>query len=272
MFQRTIFRQAQAVRSALAAAPSTSSTSLALRRTSQFQARLPAAVRPFAPQPMSRFYSTENNGEKKEASQEAEAEAENAEDPVAKELEEKKKEIVDLKVSYNTSLVSSELLKDILTHRFLQDKYLRSVAEFRNLQERTKRDMDSARNFAIQRFAKDLLESIDNFDRALLAVPKEKLSAPESEANKDLLDLVAGLDMTQNILMSTLQKHGLERFDPSEKVEGKAQKFDPNLHEATFMSKAEGMDDGDVMYTQSKGFRLNGRVLRAAKVGVVKNE
>lgn len=174
-----------------------------------------------------------------------------------------------------------------------QDKYLRSVAEFRNLQERTKRDMDSARNFAIQRFAKDLLESIDNFDRAMLAVPADKLDAVETEANKDLLDLVAGLNMTQNILMNTLQKHGLERFDPSEKVEGKPQKFDPNLHEATFMSKAEDMEDGDVMYTQTKGFRLNGRVLRvsftgslyasghfsdfwfsflqAAKVGVVKN-
>lgn len=124
--------------------------------------------------------------------------------------------------------------------------------------------MDGARNFAIQRFAKDLLESIDNFDRALLAVPAEKLDAAQTEENKDLLELVDGLKMTQNILMSTLQKHGLERFDPSEKVDGKPQKFDPNLHEATFMSKVEGMEDGDVMYTQSKGFRLNGRVLRVS--------
>ena len=153
--------------------------------------------------------------------------------------------------------------------------------------------MEGARNFAIQRFAKDLLESIDNFDRALLAVPKEQLEAAETEDNKALLELVAGLKMTENILMNTLQKHGLERFDPGEKVDGKAQKFDPNLHEATFMAKADGMEDGDVMYAQTKGFRLNGRVLRvsyasefgclglfsdvnfslqAAKVGVVKND
>jgi molecular chaperone GrpE len=180
---------------------------------------------------------------------------------------------------------------NICTHNF-QDKYLRSVAEFRNLQERTKRDMDAARNFAIQRFAKDLLESIDNFDRALLAVPAEKLSAERTDANKELLDLVDGLKMTERTLMNTLQKHGLERFDPSEQVEGKAQKFDPNLHEATFMAPSPNMEDGDVMHTQSKGFRLNGRVVRvsftkvrhswnfyltlilllqAAKVGVVKN-
>ena len=69
--------------------------------------------------------------------------------------------------------------------------------------------------------------------------------------------------------MSTLQKHGLERFDPLEA--GKERKFDPNLDEAIFMSPAEGKENGDVMHTQSKGFLLNGRVLRAAKVGVVKN-
>jgi molecular chaperone GrpE len=124
--------------------------------------------------------------------------------------------------------------------------------------------MDGARNFAIQRFAKDLLDSIDNFDRALLAVPADKLSAAKTDENKDFLELVSGLKMTQNILLNTLQKHGLERFDPAEKVDGKAQKFDPNLHEATFMAKADGLEDGDVMFVQSKGFTLNGRVLRVS--------
>ena len=139
------------------------------------------------------------------------------------------------------------------------------MADFLNLQERTKRDMDNARNFAIRKFAVDLLESIDNFDRALLAVPEEKLNGAAAEENKDLQELVTGLRMTQHILMNSLKKHGVERFDPSDRTEdGKAQKFDPNLHEATFMAKSEGMDDGDVMYTQSKGFTLNGVVLRVS--------
>lgn len=124
--------------------------------------------------------------------------------------------------------------------------------------------MDGARKFAIQGFAKDLLESIDNFDRALLAVPEEKLTAAPTEENKELLDLVAGLKMTENILMNTLQKHGLERFDPSEKVDGKNQKFDTNLQEAVFMTKADGLENGDIMFTQSKGFKLNGRVIRVS--------
>ncbi|KAJ5513205.1 hypothetical protein N7463_002757 [Penicillium fimorum] len=239
MFQRTIFRQAQAARSILSTSPSTAS--LALRRTTQ-QSRIPA-IRAFAPR-STRLYSTET----KEATETETAENAEAEDPTKKELEQKTKEAIEFK-----------------------DKWLRSVAESRNLVERNKRDMDAARKFAIQGFAKDLLDSIDNFDRALLAVPAEKLAAPKTEENKDLHDLVAGLNMTQDILLNTLQKHGLERFDPAEKVDGKTQKFDANLHEATFMAPAAGLEDGDVMHVQSKGFKLNGRVLRAAKVGVVKN-
>ena len=74
--------------------------------------------------------------------------------------------------------------------------------------------------------------------------------------------------MTEEILLGTLKKHGLERFDPTE---GEGRKFDPNTDEATFFTKVEGKQDNDVFFVQSKGFKLNGRVIRAAKVGVVKN-
>jgi len=73
--------------------------------------------------------------------------------------------------------------------------------------------------------------------------------------------------MTDDILMNTLKRHGLERFDPSVGE----QKFNPNEHEATFMTPIEGKEDGTCFNTQQKGFKLNGRILRAAKVGVVKN-
>jgi len=121
----------------------------------------------------------------------------------------------------------------------------------------------AARDFAIQKFAKDLVDSVDNFDRALAMVPEEKLKATEkNEHLQDLVSLYEGLKMTESILMTTLKKHGLERFDPS--VEG--EKFNPNEHEATFMTPMAGKEDNTVFLTQQKGFRLNGRVLRAAKV------
>ena len=155
------------------------------------------------------------------------------------------------------------------------------MADFRNLQERTKRDIDTARNFAISRFARDLIESVDNLDRALSTVDDSAVSnvsseessttsssppsssspaAEDREINAELNNLYQGLKMTESILMSTLKKHGLERFDPS--ING--EKFDPNLHDASFMTKVEGKPDGSVFETIQKGFLLNGRVVRVS--------
>ena len=117
--------------------------------------------------------------------------------------------------------------------------------------------MNAARDFAITRFAKDLVDSVDNLDRALETVPPEKLSDAE---NQDLKNLYDGLKMTERILMQTLSKHGLERFDPG----ANGDRFDPNVHEATFMTKVEGKEDGTVFLTQQKGFSLNGRVIRVS--------
>lgn len=139
---------------------------------------------------------------------------------------------------------------------------MRTVADFRNLQDRTAREVKTARDFAIQKFAKDLIESIDNFDRALTTVPTEKLNGE----NQDLVTFHEGVKMTESILMTTLEKHGLERMSPE------GDKFNPNEHEATFMAPQPDKEDGSVFHVQQKGFKLNGRVLRAAKVGVVKNK
>jgi molecular chaperone GrpE len=124
----------------------------------------------------------------------------------------------------------------------------------------------AARDFAIQKFAKDLVDSVDNLDRALSTVPVEKLKAEEkTEDLKELANLYEGLKMTEGILIQTLAKHGLERLEPE------GAKFDPNEHEATFMAPQPDKEDNTVFFVQQKGFKLNGRVLRAAKVGVVKN-
>ncbi|MCJ1400288.1 Mitochondrial matrix cochaperone [Xylographa trunciseda] len=242
MIQRSLLRQSRAISSKLYSSPSTVPSRFYSPPTRIFPIPVTRAFPP-------RWYSSETKPEPtidaqasqpEQAAPSAETVPE-SEDPLKKELDTKNKEIVDLK-----------------------DKYLRSVAEFRNLQDRTKRDINAARDFAITRFAKDLVDSVDNLDRALETVPPEKLSDAE---NQDLKSLYDGLKMTERILMQTLSKHGLERFDPG--LEG--HRFDPNLHEATFMTKVEGKEDGTVFMTQQKGFSLNGRVIRAAKVGVVKN-
>lgn len=148
----------------------------------------------------------------------------------------------------------------------LQDKYLRSVADFRNLQDRTQREVKAARDFAIQKFAKDLVESIDNLDRAL-TMGQEKMKPEEGkEANVDLNNFYEGVKMTETSMLQTLSKHGLDRFSPE------GEKFNPNEHEATFMTPMPDKEENTVFHVQQKGYKLNGRVLRAAKVGVVKNQ
>ena len=143
---------------------------------------------------------------------------------------------------------------------------MRTVADFRNLQDRTQREVKTARDFAIQKFAKDLVDSVDNLDRALANVPADKINAAEKNDDvKELVNLYEGLKMTERILIQTLAKHGLERLEPE------GEKFNPNEHEATFMTPQPDKENNTVFFVQQKGFKLNGRVLRAAKVGVVKN-
>ncbi|CAN8103567.1 unnamed protein product [Discula destructiva] len=208
----------------------------------------PAAARWYSDAPKDSPEQQEKKGDTEAAqASEARESTESAEDPAVaelmKKLETKDKEAVEWK-----------------------DKCIRTIADFRNLQDRTAREVKNAREFAIQSFAKDLVDSVDNLDRALSMVPETKLTAEEkSEDLQDLANLCEGLKMTDNILQSTLKKHGLERFDPV------GEKFNPNEHEAATMMAAPGKEDGTVFFVQRKGFKLNGRVLRAAQVGVVKN-
>jgi len=136
----------------------------------------------------------------------------------------------------------------------MKDKYTRAVADFRNLQDRTEREKKAAKDFAIQKFAKDLVESVDNLDRALKAVPEA--ARTDQENNKDLVDFYNGLKMTEEILLNTLKKHGLEKVDPVGEV------FDPNKHEATFQVPMSDKEPSTVFHVQQTGFILNGRTIR----------
>ncbi|KAF6819946.1 mitochondrial co-chaperone [Colletotrichum sojae] len=233
MFRQAIANSSRAVRSSL--------RTQAPKSAFQSQFQTSPAFRIRAAQPaVARWYSDAK--ETTEAPKEGEK-ANDAESALKKQLEAKEKEAADWK-----------------------DKCLRTVADFRNLQDRTQREVKQARDFALQKFAKDLVDSVDNLDRALSMVPKEKVEATEPTGDlKDLVNLYEGLKMTDDILMSTLKKHGIERVDPT------GEKFNPNEHDATFMAPQADKEDNTVFHVQQKGFKLNGRVLRAAKVGVVKN-
>eukprot|EP00045_Choanoeca_perplexa_P010141 m.101490 g.101490 ORF g.101490 m.101490 type:complete len:247 (+) comp15173_c0_seq2:113-853(+) len=108
-----------------------------------------------------------------------------------------------------------------------KDKYLRALAEMENLRERSKREISDARDFAMHKFAKDLLEFVDNLERAMEYVPKEEL---EGDKNLPLKHLYDGLDGTYNQLHTVFQRHGIEKIDP------KGDKFDPELVSRRFLT------------------------------------
>ena len=142
----------------------------------------------------------------------------------------------------------------------LKDRLLRSVADFRNLQEITKKDVKKAKDFALQKFSRDLLESVDNFGHALNAFGGE-----DAKKTKEIEDLYTGVKMTRDIFEKTLKKHGIEKLDPM------GEQFDPNKHEATFELPHTDKEPGTVFHVQQVGFTLNDRVIRPAKVGIVKS-
>ncbi|ATY63308.1 mitochondrial co-chaperone GrpE [Cordyceps militaris CM01] len=240
-----MLRQAVAAlpRTLRAAAPRASAASQLLARPQAYAVATPA-LRSFLPA-TSRWYS-----DAKEAKSEENSETKEEEKGASDEVSELKKSLE---------------AKDAEA-RDWKDKCMRTVADFRNLQDRTQREVKTARDFAIQKFAKDLVDSVDNLDRALANVPADKINASEKNDDlKELVNLYEGLKMTERILIQTLAKHGLERLEPE------GEKFNPNEHEATFMTPQPEKENNTVFFVQQKGFKLNGRVLRAAKVGVVKN-
>ena len=135
-----------------------------------------------------------------------------------------------------------------------QDILLRSRAEIENLRRRTEQDVEKAHKFALEKFSKDILNTIDNLERAL-ATPENK----EDESVKALFD---GVELTLKELVSTVGRFGVEAVG----VVGEA--FNPDLHQAISMQPAEGFETNQISVVLQKGYTLNGRVIRPAMVMV----
>lgn len=185
-----------------------------------------------------------------------------ADDAKTKDTEDKSKsEATETPEQIKIKELESSLDKKTKETVELKDRLLRSVADFRNLQEVTKKDVQKAKDFALQKFAKDLLESVDNFGHALGAIKDDDL-----KKSKEINDLYTGVKMTRDVFENTLRKHGISKLDPL------GEPFDPNKHEATFEIAQKDKEPGTVFHVQQLGYTLNDRVIRPAKVGIVKIE
>lgn len=141
----------------------------------------------------------------------------------------------------------------------MKDKWMRSEAEMANLRARTKREVEDARLYAVQKFAKDVAEAAENLKRGIDNLPKR------TDAEPDIITkLRDGFEGIERSFISLLERNGITRSDPT----GSA--FDANLHQAMAEQDSAEYPPGTIAQAWTQTWLLNGRLLRPAMVVVSK--
>ena len=133
------------------------------------------------------------------------------------------------------------------------NQYVRVLAEFDNFRKRASRDLESAQRYALERFAQDLLPALDGFELALA-----------HGGAGDAKSLLEGQAATHRLLLKAFEKAGIVELDPA------GQPFNPEEHEAMLAEPSAEQPPNTVLKTVQKGYVLNGRVLRPARVIVAR--
>jgi molecular chaperone GrpE len=136
----------------------------------------------------------------------------------------------------------------------LKDQALRAQAEMENVRRRAARDVENAHKYALERFAADLLPVLDSLEKAVEAAEESGVDGAEG--------LSEGVGLSLKLFLTTCAKAGIDQVDPH------GEPFDPQLHEAIAMVPNPDAEPNSVMEVMQKGYTLNGRLVRAAKVVV----
>lgn len=139
----------------------------------------------------------------------------------------------------------------------MKDKWLRAEAEAQNVARRLRSEVESTRQYAVQKFARDVVDSAENFSRALLALPPEAEGEPEIVAK-----MREGLAASERQLIAMLERHGVLREDAT------GAPFDPEKHQAMAEAPSEEVPAGHVLQAYTPAWTLNGRLLKPAMVVV----
>ncbi len=148
--------------------------------------------------------------------------------------------------------VLAQLEEEVASAR---DAALRAAADAQNVKRRAEQDVEKARKFALEQFARELLPVVDNLERALEA------TAGHDAAVKPIAE---GVELTLKSFLDALKKFNIEAVDPQ------GEPFDPNLHQAMTMVENKEVEPNSVIAVMQKGYTLNGRLLRPAMVMVSK--
>lgn len=140
-----------------------------------------------------------------------------------------------------------------------KDRWLRIVAELDNFRKRSRKEVADSRRFAVADCLRDLLEVLDNFERAEAALPED---GGEGES---LASFREGMDLVHGRLNEILSARGLVRI-----AAGPGTVFDPNLHEAVMQIESEDYESGEITDVAQAGYRMGDLVLRPSRVVVAR--
>ena len=141
----------------------------------------------------------------------------------------------------------------------MKDRWMRAEAETANVRARSHREVNETRQYAVQKFAQDVVEAAENLHRGLDSLPAPTDSEPEIVTR-----LREGLDGIERNFVSILERNGIKREDPT------GTPFDPNMHQAMAEQESAAHAPGSVMHAWTPVWTLNGRLLRPAMVVVAK--
>jgi molecular chaperone GrpE len=142
----------------------------------------------------------------------------------------------------------------------LKERLLRALAETENTRRRAERDRSDASQYAVTRFARDLLHVSDNLRRALSHLTPDV----QAEAAPGVKAVLEGIEATERELTATFERHGIRA------IEAEGMKFDPNLHQAIAEVPADGKAAGSVVNVVQTGYVIADRLLRPAMVTVAR--
>lgn len=141
----------------------------------------------------------------------------------------------------------------------LKDRLLRAHAEVENIRKRSEREKEETAKYAVTRFAREIVNVGDNFQRAIDAVP-----AGAAEQDPALKSFLEGVTMTERELLNVLERNGIKRVQPLNEP------FNPHLHQAVMEIQRSDVPSGTVVQVFQAGFMIEDRVLRPAMVAVAK--
>jgi molecular chaperone GrpE len=144
-----------------------------------------------------------------------------------------------------------------------EDAKLRALAEVENMRRRMEKEKQENARYGSSNLARGLFTILDNFDRALLASPKEPKNKKDIE--KNYLSLHEGVELTLKDISALFRQNGIEIIIPS-----KGDSFDHNIHQAMLEVPTDELKSGCVCEVLQAGYKIYDRLLRPALVGVSK--